>query len=205
MKCSPIDFGICVAAFVVSPRGGHYTAPMTMRVFVLSLLAVLVSVSAGVSAESAAGLRWVAPAGWKAEAARPMRAATYTIALAAGDRGVAECVVNYFGPGQGGTVEANVQRWQAQMLGVDGKPAHSSVTTRVVRGVRITVVDSSGTYTGMGGPMAGGAKPVGGYRLLGAIAGGRGGNVFFKLTGPAKTIAGQQAAFDRMLASIQPE
>ena len=27
----------------------------------------------------------------------------------------------------------------------------------------------------------------------------------FKLTGPAKTIAAQQAAFDQMLASIQPE
>jgi hypothetical protein len=46
---------------------------------------------------------------------------------------------------------------------------------------------------------------VSGYRLLGAIAEGRGGNVFFKLTGPSKTIAAQQAAFDQMLASIQPE
>ena len=53
--------------------------------------------------------------------------------------------------------------------------------------------------------MAGGAKPVSGYRLLGAIAEGRSGNVFFKLTGPSKTIAAQQAAFDQMLASIQPE
>ena len=37
-----------------------------------------------------------------------MRAATYTIAVVPGDQGPAECVVNYFGPGQGGTVDANV-------------------------------------------------------------------------------------------------
>jgi hypothetical protein len=125
-----------------------------------------------------------------------MRAATYTIAVVPGEQGPAECVVNYFGPGQGGTVEANVDRWRAQMLGADGKPAVTKVTMRTVRGVKVTVVDSAGTYTGMGGPMAGGAKPVSGYRLLGAIAEGRGGNVFFKLTGPLKTIAAQQAAFD---------
>ena len=83
--------------------------------------------------------------------------------------------------------------------------APAKVTMRTVRGVKITVVDSSGAYTGMGGPMARGSKPVTGYRLLGAIAEGRGGNVFFKLTGPSKTIAAQQAAFDQMLASIQPE
>jgi hypothetical protein len=79
------------------------------------------------------------------------------------------------------------------------------VTKRTVRGVPITVVDATGTYTGMGGPMMGGAKPVLGYRLIGAIAEGPGGNVFFKLTGPAKTIAAQEKQFEQLLASIQPE
>jgi hypothetical protein len=178
---------------------------MIMRAFLLSLCLVSLCASTNVLAESAAGIRWTAPAGWRVEGSRPMRAATYTIAVVPGEQGPAECVVNYFGPGQGGTVEANVDRWRAQMLGADGKPAVAKVTMRTVRGVKVTVVDSAGTYTGMGGPMAGGAKPVSGYRLLGAIAEGRGGNVFFKLTGPLKTIAAQQAAFDQMLASIQPE
>jgi hypothetical protein len=178
---------------------------MVTRALVPSLVAISLLVSSVALAESAAGIRWTAPAGWKAEAPRPMRAATYSIALAAGDQGTAECVVNYFGPGQGGAVDANVERWKAQMLGPDRKPATATVTSRVVRGVKITVVDASGTYTGMGGPMAGGSKPVSGYRLLGAIAEGRGGNVFFKLTGPAKTMASQQARFEQLLASIQPE
>ena len=118
---------------------------------------------------------------------------------------MAECVVNYFGPGQGGTIDANVERWKGQILDGHGKPAAAKVTSRTVRGIRITVVDASGTYTGMGGPFAGGAKPVTGYRLLGAIAEGRGGNVFFKLTGPEQTIAAEQSRFEQLLSSIQPE
>jgi hypothetical protein len=177
---------------------------MVRRTFFSLLCAVSLCASSSVLAESAAGIRWTAPRGWKVEGPRPMRAATYTIPVVPGDQGPADCVVNYFGPGQGGTVDANVERWRAQVLGADGKPAAAKVTTRTVRGVKITFVDSSGIYTGMGGPMAGG-KPVSGYRLIGAIAEGRTGNVFFKLTGPSRTIAAQQAAFDQLMASIQPE
>jgi hypothetical protein len=184
----------------------RYTASMTTRSCVTTLMLALVVVPCTIAlADSAAGIRWTAPAQWKAEAARPMRAATYSITPAAGDRGVAECVVNYFGPGQGGTIDANVERWKGQILGGDGKPAPAKVSSRIVRGIRITIVDASGSYTGMGGPMAGGAKPVAGYRLVGAIAEGRGGNVFFKLTGPEKTIAAEQSRFEQLLSSIQPE
>ena len=170
--------------------------------FCAALLAVS---AASLSAESAAGVRWTAPAGWKAEAARPMRAATYTIPLAAGDQGVAECVVNYFGPGQGGGVDANIERWRGQVQGADGKPAAAKVDKRTVRGISITTIDASGAYTGMGGPMMAGSKPVAGYRLIGAIVEGPGGSVFFKLTGPSKTIAAQQKNFEQLLASIQPD
>ena len=156
-------------------------------------------------AESAAGVHWTAPASWKAEGPRPMRAATYTIPLAAGDQGIAECVVNYFGPGQGGGVDANIERWKGQILGADGKPAPAKIDKRTVRGLPITMIDASGSYTGMGGPMVASPKPVAGYRLLGAIVEAPGGSVFFKLTGPAKTIAAQQKNFEQLLASIQPD
>ena len=171
----------------------------------LLCVALLTFSAASAFAESAAGVRWTAPAGWKAEAARPMRAATYSIPLAAGDQGVAECVVNYFGPGQGGGVDANVERWRGQVQGADGKPATAKVDKRTVRGIPVTTIDASGAYTGMGGPMMAGSKPVAGYRLIGAIVEGPGGSVFFKLTGPAKTIAAQQKNFEQLLASIQPD
>lgn len=169
------------------------------------LVASLALISASLLAESAAGIRWTAPAGWKAEGPRPMRAATYSIAPMAGDSAGGECVVNFFGPGQGGGVDANIERWKGQVQGPDGKPAPAKIDKRTVRGVPITIVDSSGSYTGMGGPMMASPKVVPGYRLLGAIVEGPGGNVFFKLTGPAKTIASQQKNFDQLLASIEFE
>ena len=134
-----------------------------------------------------------------------MRAATYSIPLAAGDQGIAECVVNYFGPGQGGGVDANIERWRGQVLGADGKPAVAKIDKRTVRGVQVTMIDTSGTYTGMGGPMSAESKPAASYRLIGAIVEGPGGSVFFKLTGPAKTIAAEQKNFEQLLASIQPD
>ena len=134
-----------------------------------------------------------------------MRAATYSVPAAAGDATGGECVVNFFGPGQGGGIDANIDRWKAQVQGPDGAPAPAKIDKRTAHGVRITLLDTSGSYSGMGGPMAPSPKPVAGYRLLGAIVEGPGGNVFFKFTGPAKTVAAHQKNFEQLLASIQPD
>jgi len=40
---------------------------------------------------------------------------------------------------------------------------------------------------------------------LGAIVEGSQGSVFFKFTGPAKTVAQNQSAFEKMLASMSSE
>jgi hypothetical protein len=157
-----------------------------------------------VLAESAAGLRWTMPVGWKSEAPRPMRAATYSVPPAPGDQSGGEVVINYFGPGQGGSLDANIERWKGQVQGADGKPAAAKVAKRTVRGIAMTTIDASGTYSGMGGPMAP-SKPVQGYRLLGAIVEGSGGNVFVKFAGPAKTVAANQQKFDELLASFDKD
>jgi hypothetical protein len=169
----------------------------------LSLLVVgLLAVSP--FAESAAGLRWTAPAGWKAGPAQSMRAATYSIAPAAGDVAVAECAVYFFGAGQGGSVQDNLDRWKGQFIADNGKPSVAQVAKRTVRGVTMTTIDTSGAYSGMGGPMAV-QRSVSGYRLLGAIVEGPGGNIFVKLTGPRKTVEANHQKFDLLLASFQPE
>jgi hypothetical protein len=146
------------------------------------------------------------PAGWKAQPERPMRAATYTVAAAPGDREPGECAVFFFGRGQGGSVQDNVDRWRSQILGADGKPAAAKIDRRQARGLAFTLVDASGSYTGMGGPMAASARAVPNYRLLGAVVEGPGGNnVFVKFTGPAKTVGANQKAFDQLLGSFQVE
>ena len=159
-----------------------------------------------VAAESAGGLRWTMPAGWKAQPERPMRAATYAVPAAPGDKEPGECAVFFFGRGQGGSVQDNIERWRLQMVGADGKPAAAKIDKRQAGKLAITLVDSSGGYTGMGGPMASSAKAVPGYRLLGAVVEGPGGNnIFVKFTGPAKTVAANQKQFEGLLASFQVE
>jgi hypothetical protein len=83
---------------------------MVRRTFFSVVLAV-----SFLAADSGGGLRWDASAGWKPDAQRPMRLATYTIA-ATGDHEGAECGVYYFGPGQGGSIQANLDRWIGQFL-----------------------------------------------------------------------------------------
>jgi hypothetical protein len=166
---------------------------------------LLLCFAAGLWAESVAGLQWTAPSGWKNEGSRPMRAATYIVPAAAGDRENAECVVYFFGAGQGGSVEANLERWKGQFRQPGGKPAEAQVRKRTVHGLAVTTIDTSGEYSGMGGPMAAEKTVKSGYRLLGAIVEGPAGNVFVKFTGPAKTVAANQQKFEQMLASFQKE
>jgi hypothetical protein len=167
-----------------------------MRRLALGLLLATV----WLAADSGAEVRWTMPATWKAEEQRPMRLATYKVAPDS------ECGVYYFGSGQGGSVEANLDRWIGQFLQADGKPSKDAahVAKRSVHGLPVTTVDVSGAYTGMGGPTAPTASPaVPGYRLLGAIVEGPQGSIFFKLVGPAKTMAANQAAFDQMIGSLE--
>ena len=136
-----------------------------------------------------------------------MRLATYTVPPASGDQESGECGVYYFGPGQGGSAQANMDRWVGQFQQADGKPSKDAakVGNRNIHGLKVTTVDVSGSYTGMGGPRAPQGPPKAGYRLLGAIVEGAQGSVFFKFTGPVKTVAQSQSAFEKMLASMSPE
>jgi hypothetical protein len=145
-------------------------------------------------AESSAGIKWSAPKGWVNKGQAPMRAATYS----AGD---AECVVYFFGPGQGGSVQANLERWSGQFASA-GKPAQPKVTKTVVHGLSVTRMDVSGTYTATGGAAMMQKAPEANSRMLAAIVEGPGGNLFVKFAGPAKTIAAQEAAFNALISSF---
>jgi hypothetical protein len=153
-------------------------------------------------AESVAGLQWTAPPGWKNEGTAPMRAATYRIPPTPGDKDPAECVVYFFGQGQGGPVGLNIERWKGQFHTAKRKIADAKVAKRTIHGLPVTTIDTSGGYSGMGGPLASG-PPVPGYRLLGAIIENSGGNIFLKFTGPIKTVTQNQPKFEQLLQSFQ--
>ena len=167
--------------------------------------AILLFLAFALMAQTAGGLRWTAPAGWKSEGTAPMRAATYKIPPAPGDSDGAECVVYFFGQGQGGSVAANMERWSGQFRQPDGKPAAAQIRKRTVHDLPVTTIDVSGAYSGMGGPMAAAPTVKPGYRLLGAIIENPGGNIFQKFTGPEKTITANQRNFGQLLESFQKE
>jgi len=171
------------------------------------LLAVFFAALGAIAADSGGGLRWTAPANWKSEGQRPMRLNTYSVPPATGDTEAGECGVYYFGPGQGGSVEANIDRWIGQFQQPNGKPSKdvAKVDKRTIHGLKITTVDVSGAYTGMGGPMAPQGAPKSGYRLLGAVVEGPQGSIFFKFTGPAKTVAQNQHAFQQLLSTLSSQ
>jgi hypothetical protein len=149
----------------------------------------------------AAGVTWTAPAAWKEQAARPMRAATYTIPAVPGDAEPGECGVYYFGKGHGGDTEANIARWAGQF---EGGPTPKR-TTKAVAGMTIQIVEISGTYLAPSGPMMQSQGKKAGYSLLGAIVPAPEGSIFFKLTGPTKTVAAARPDFDALLASLKKQ
>ena len=144
-----------------------------------------------------AGVKWTVPGSWKLQATRPMRVATYDVPAAPGsDPG--ECGVFYFGTGQGGGVDENINRWVQQFE--NAPPAKKSEKT--VGGLKVHLVEVSGTYLAPSGPMmqSSGKKPN--SRLLGAIVEAPHGLVFFKCVGPAATITKAQSDFDHLVASL---
>jgi hypothetical protein len=166
---------------------------------------ILAVIGLTLMAETVGGLRWAPPQGWKSEGTAPMRAATYEIPPESGDHEGAECVVYFFGAGDGGSAQANIERWKSQFTAADGKPAPAQIQKRTVHGLPVTSIDVTGQYSGMGGPMATTKTVKAGYRLLGAIIENAGGNVFLKFTGPEKVIAANQQKFAQMLDSFVKE
>jgi hypothetical protein len=154
-------------------------------------------------AKSFGPIRAGVPAEWAEQTpASSMRKAQYSLPKVAGDGEDAELAVFYFGPGQGGSVEANIERWIGQISQTDGTSSKDKAKTqkREISGMPVTLVDVSGTYSA---GMMSNAPPRQGYRMLAAVAETGEGPWFFKLTGPEKTIAKWSGSFDQFIGSFK--
>lgn len=141
---------------------------------------------------------WEAPASWLAvQPGNEMRAAQYNVPGPEGQE-PGELTVFYFGPGGGGGVDANLERWVGQLQG--GPPAVRG--ERVVDGMKVYTIDGSGTFDA-GAAMMGGGAPKENQRVLGAIAETEVGLYFFKLVGPAVTLGENEAQWEQFLASLK--
>jgi hypothetical protein len=158
----------------------------------------------GSAPSQAAGIAWTVPAGWEVEPARQMRIATYRIHAIAGDPEDAECAVYFFGTGQGGTVEANLDRWAHQFTAPDGQsPAQpAKMEKREIAGLKVSTLTVSGTYLGAGGMMGQEQVKKPNFRMRAAIIEAPEGLVFFKLVGPLNTVAAAENDFSSLLGSL---
>ena len=148
-----------------------------------------------------AGIRWVVPQGWAEQPPRQMRFTTYMTQPAHGDAEGAECAVFFFGSGQGGSVQDNIDRWVNQFENA----TDTRRSEKEVNGLKVSLVQVNGTYVGMTGPMMGSGEKKSNYTLLGAIVEAPQGMVFFKLTGPKATVASVEGAYNTLLGSLQKE
>ena len=95
-----------------------------------------------------------------------------------------------FPPGSGGTVQANVDRWQAQFLSLDS-PTEVQTPTGTV--APLTLVKLHGTMKG--GVPGGPPKEQANTLLRGAILEAPDGLVVVKLSGPKSSVAREEKTF----------
>jgi hypothetical protein len=110
----------------------------------------------------------------------------------------ATIVVFYFGPDDGGTIDANVQRWAGQFKSADGKAVEPKVETLESDGMPITLVELEGQYMGMGAPSA---TPD--QKMLSAIVEAPGGKIFIRLVGQDKTVNANRDAYVHLLKNLK--
>jgi hypothetical protein len=182
---------------------------MTLRSLRPLLAAACFAVALPLFAQNPAGAKFAVkgysapiPASWVAEApASPMRAGQYRVPGAA-TGGEAEVIAFHFPPGQGGTVEANIERWASQFTSPDGRPINPRIQKFKVGGVPVTFVELHGNYSrGVGMGPEGQAKPN--QTLLVAIAETPDGRFTFQMHGPRATVAGQRKAFEAMVRGLK--
>ena len=156
---------------------------------------------------TAGGLTWsdAAPLARRAPKSS-MRAAEYGLA----DDDKLELTVFYFGPDQGGSVDANITRWLGQITQPDGKDtkAKAKRATRSVGDINVSTLEVAGTYSGsMMMPGAAPAEPMTGAMMLAAIATGPQGPVFSRWWArrPRSSTARSVRSNDRLAAQAVSE
>src|SRR3989442_4459684 len=162
--------------------------------------------SAQSNANASGELHFKGPDGWVTEkASSSMRVAQYKLPKAEGDNDDASLVLYYFGAAQGGTAQANSDRWISQMKQPDGSASKDKAKTETttITGLKVTTVDVSGTYTAEMAPGSGSFHNDTNFRLRAAVVETPKGNYFVKLAGPAKTVVRWDQAYSDYLKSFE--
>ena len=165
-----------------------------------------INISGTQAPQTSGDLYYKVPDGWVAgQSSSKMRVAEFKLPKADGDNEDCELVLYYFGANQGGTAEANIDRWISQIQQADGSSSKDKAKTEslTVNGLKITTVDVAGRYTAEMAPGSGKFYDNANYRLRAAVIETAKGNYFLKLVGPAKTVGRWEQSFTDYLKSLE--
>ncbi|MEM6295621.1 MAG: hypothetical protein AAGA54_30390 [Myxococcota bacterium] len=163
-----------------------------------------VTPSGDVVAETLAEFTVSVPKEWeKGKPSGMMRMAQWVVPGPGGD---AELVVFRFKGGAGG-VDANMTRWKGQFTPPEGKTADDIAKQgrKAVGALTMHTLDATGHYTAAMVPGQDAKHDSPDHRMLAVIVEGSGDPLFFKATGPAKTLDVWADAWNTMLETIKAE
>jgi hypothetical protein len=148
------------------------------------------------------GMKSKVPTDWVSEpVTSSMRVLQFAVSGGEGSDDV-QFVVYYFGPKQGGSVEANLARWKSQFSRPDGKEVEPQVSTLEDARFPATLIELEGIYArGVGMGPQGEALPE--RMLLAAVLESPQGNIYPQLHGPASAVKGARAAFVAFIQAIE--
>ncbi|HEY4303701.1 MAG TPA: hypothetical protein VGM82_04505 [Gemmatimonadaceae bacterium] len=159
------------------------------------------SVSAQASTVSLLDYHTTVPAKWMTRApASTMRLAEYVVPIDA--QGSAEVVVYFFGKGQGGNVDANLERWKAQFSTPDGSSVPETITRDSTASFPITFAEYRGNYRrGIGTGSTDSVRT--GQTLIAGIAETPRGVLFIQLFGNSARVAEEKSAFTAFVRGLR--
>ncbi len=143
------------------------------------------------------GLSFTSPAGWeRVPPPNPMRKAMFRVPNPDGNDGAV--TFYHFGPGRGGSAEANIERWYRQFKEPRDQ-VNARQQTKDLAGHRLSLFSASGTFlSGMpGGP----TTEVPGHSLMAAVIEGPDGNVFIRFVAPTDLAEASASDFQTLVES----
>lgn len=152
-----------------------------------------------------AGLKATPPKEWTLVPEKPnsMRAATYALPKAEGDKDDADLAVFFF-KGGAGTTEQNLKRQRDKFLPAEGKDKIDETLTEIKVGTNTAQYqDIKGTFKKKPFPMAEKFTPMKEYRQIYVVFDTADGSAFFNLLGPDKTVEKHKKAFDQLLKAMK--
>jgi hypothetical protein len=146
-----------------------------------------------------AGFRAPKPASWAwTKPSMQFRTLQYTVPGEGDSTKAAEVIVSVFVAGDGGPLDANIERWRGQFR-KNNEPVEAKRSSKEVGPLKVEFVELEGDFMAMGAP-----APKKDSLQLAAIVQAEGRNVFFRLVGPKETVEANREAFNKMIDGLMP-